>query len=160
MFSFFTFFFVPDDVTKGTGTHIKDKLDLKRYMSFVVLALVPAYIFGTYNIGQQHFVALGQYTGFFDAWYLKVFYGLLKLIPIYAVTMIVGLFWEFLFASKKGTGIEEGFLVTGALIPLIMPPDIPLWMLAAAVSFAVLLGKEVFGGTGMNIWNEIGREHF
>lgn len=151
--SFFTFFFVPDDETKGTGTHIKDKLDLKRYMSFVVLALVPAYIFGTYNIGQQHFVALGQYTDFFDAWYLKLLYGLLKLIPIYAVTMIVGLFWEFLFASKKGTGIEEGFLVTGALIPLIMPPDIPLWMLAVAVSFAVLLGKEVFGGTGMNIWN-------
>ncbi|MBK7095469.1 MAG: NADH:ubiquinone reductase (Na(+)-transporting) subunit B [Saprospiraceae bacterium] len=151
--SFFTFVFVPNDVTQGTGTHIKDKMDLKRLMTFVVLALVPAYIFGTYNIGQQHFVALGQYTGFFDAWYLKLSYGLIKVIPIYAISMIVGLAWEFLFASKKGKGIEEGFLVTGALIPLIMPPDIPLWILAIAVTFAVVLGKEVFGGTGMNIWN-------
>lgn len=151
--SFFTFFFVPNDVTSGTGTHIKDRMDLKRLMTFVVLALVPAYIFGTYNIGQQHFVALGQHTGFLEAWHLKLSYGLIKVIPIYAITMIVGLAWEFLFASKKGKGIEEGFLVTGALIPLIMPPDIPLWILAIAVTFAVVLGKEVFGGTGMNIWN-------
>lgn len=151
--SFFTFFFVPNDVTSGSGTHIKDKMDLKRLMTFVVVALIPAYIYGTYNIGVQHFNALGVYSGFFEAWYLKLSYGLVKVIPIYAVTMIVGLGWEFFFASKKGKGIEEGFLVTGALIPLLMPPDIPLWILAIAVSFAVVLGKEVFGGTGMNIWN-------
>ncbi|MEZ4908110.1 MAG: NADH:ubiquinone reductase (Na(+)-transporting) subunit B [Saprospiraceae bacterium] len=151
--SFFTFFFVPDEVTSGTGTHIKDKMDLKRLMTFVVLGLVPAYIFGTYNIGQQHFRALGQYLSFFDAWNLKLGYGLIKVLPLYVVTMVVGLGWEFYFSSKKGKGIEEGFLVTGALIPLIMPPDIPLWILAVAVTFAVVIGKEVFGGTGMNIWN-------
>ena len=151
--SFFTFFFVPDEVTSGSGTHIKDKMDLKRLMTFVVIGLIPAYIFGTYNIGQQHFRAMGQFTSFFDAWNLKLAYGLVKVIPIYAITMIVGLGWEFFFSSKKGKGIEEGFLVTGALIPLIMPPDIPLWILAVAVTFAVVIGKEVFGGTGMNIWN-------
>lgn len=84
-------------------------MDLKRLMTFVVLALVPAYIFGTYNIGQQHFVALGQYTGFFDAWYLKLSYGLIKVIPIYAITMIVGLAWEFLFASKKERVLKKDF---------------------------------------------------
>jgi len=151
--SFFTFFFVPDDVTSGSGTHIKDRMDLKRLMTFVVLGLIPAYIFGTYNIGHQHFLALGQYTSFFDGWNLKLAHGLIMLIPIFVVTMVVGLGWEFVFAAKHGKGIEEGFLVSGALIPLIMPPDIPLWILAIAVTFAVVLGKEVFGGTGMNIWN-------
>lgn len=151
--SFFTFLFVPDDETPGTGIHIKDKMDLKRLMSFVVLGLIPAYIFGIYNIGHQHFLALGQYTGFWEGWNLKFAHGLIKLVPILVVTMVVGLGWEFYFSSKKGKGIEEGFLVSGALIPLLMPPDIPLWILVIAVSFAVVLGKEVFGGTGMNIWN-------
>ncbi|HHB52612.1 MAG TPA: NADH:ubiquinone reductase (Na(+)-transporting) subunit B, partial [Saprospiraceae bacterium] len=151
--SFFTFLFVPNDVTPGTGTHIKDKMDLKRLMTFVVLGLIPAYLFGIYNIGHQHFLALGQYTGFWDGWNLKIAHGLIKMIPILVVTMVVGLGWEFVFTSKKLKGVEEGFLVSGSLIPLIMPPDIPLWILAIAVTFAVVLGKEVFGGTGMNIWN-------
>ena len=151
--SFFTFLFVPDDVTPGTGTHIKDKMDLKRLMTFVVLGLIPAYLFGIYNIGHQHFLAMGQYTGFWDGWNLKIAHGLIKMVPILVVTMVVGLGWEFVFTSKKLKGIEEGFLVSGSLIPLIMPPDIPLWILAIAVTFAVVLGKEVFGGTGMNIWN-------
>ncbi len=151
--SFFTFFFVPKDVTSGVGTHIKDRMDLKRLMTFVVIGLIPAYIFGIYNIGHQHFLALGQYTELFSGWNLKIAHGLIKLLPIFVVTMVVGLGWEFVFASKKGEGIEEGFLVSGALIPLIMPPDIPLWILAIAITFAVVLGKEVFGGTGMNIWN-------
>ncbi len=151
--SIFTFLFVPDVETSGTGTHIKDKMDLKRLMIFVVLGLVPAYIFGIYNIGHQHFLALGQYTGFWEGWNLKFAHGLIKLVPILVVTMVVGLGWEIYFASKKKKGVEEGFFVSGFLIPLLMPPDIPLWILVIAVTFAVVLGKEVFGGTGMNIWN-------
>ena len=157
MFSFwesiFTFLFVPKNVTSGTGVHIKDRMDLKRMMIFVVIGLVPAYIFSIFNIGHQHFLALGEYNEFFNGWNLKVSHGLIKLIPILVVTMVVGLGWEIFFASKEKKGVEEGFFVSGFLIPLIMPPDISLWMLAIAVTFAVVLGKEVFGGTGMNIWN-------
>lgn len=149
---FFTFLFTPDEVTHG-GTHIKDGMDLKRTMVFVVFALIPAYLFGMYNIGQQHFVALGEYTGFLDGFHLKLFFGLGKLLPIWIVTHVVGLGIEFYYAYKKGHGIEEGFLVSGALIPLIMPPDLPIWILVLAVAFAVWIGKEAFGGTGMNIWN-------
>ncbi len=149
---FFTFFFTPDHVAKQ-GTHIKDGMDLKRTMVTVVLAMQLCYLFGTYNIGHQHFLALGQHTGFLDGFHLKLFFGLGKLLPIFIVTHVVGLGIEFYYAYKKGHGIEEGFLVSGALIPLIMPPDIPLWILAIAVAFAVWIGKEAFGGTGMNIWN-------
>ena len=150
---FFTFAFTPNTVTTGKGVHIRDGVDLKRTMVMVVIALQLAYVFGTYNIGHQHFVALGQHTGFLDGWYLKLAHGLIKLIPIFVVTHVVGLGIEFWYASKKGHPIEEGFLVTGALIPLIMPPDIPLWILAISVAFAVIIGKEAFGGTGMNILN-------
>lgn len=149
---FFTFLFTPDEVTHG-GTHIKDGMDLKRTMVFVVFALIPAYLFGIYNIGHQHFIALGEYTGFLDGFHLKLFFGLGKLLPIWIVTHVVGLGIEFYYAYKKGHGIEEGFLVSGALIPLIMPPDLPIWILVLAVAFAVWIGKEAFGGTGMNIWN-------
>ncbi|MEP7268179.1 MAG: NADH:ubiquinone reductase (Na(+)-transporting) subunit B [Saprospiraceae bacterium] len=149
---FFTFLYQPATVTKG-GVHVKDGIDLKRTMAMVVLALQLCYVFGTYNIGQQHFIALGQHTGFFEAIHLKILFGLVKIIPIWVVTHVVGLGVEFYFAYKKGHGIEEGFLVSGALIPLIMPPDIPLWILAIAVAFSVLFAKEAFGGTGMNIWN-------
>jgi Na+-transporting NADH:ubiquinone oxidoreductase subunit B len=98
-------------------------------------------------------VALGQYTGFLDAIHLKLAYGIIQLIPIYVVTMVVGLGIEFYYAAKKGHGIEEGYLVSGALIPLIMPPDLPIWILVLAIFFAVIIGKEAFGGTGMNILN-------
>jgi len=149
---FFTFLYAPDEVTKD-GVHIRDGMDLKRTMVLVVLALQLCYIFGSVNIGHQHFAALGMYESFMDGFHLKLAYGLLKLIPIFIVTHVVGLGIEFWYASKKGHAIEEGFLVSGALIPLIMPPDIPLWWLAMAVAFAVIIGKEAFGGTGMNILN-------
>ena len=149
---FFTFLYTPDTVTKG-GVHIRDGMDLKRTMIYVVLAMQLCYVFGTWNIGHQHFVALGVHTGFLEGLHLKIAYGLTKIVPIFIFTYVVGLGIEFFFASKKGHGIEEGFLVTGSLIPLIMPPDIPIWILCLAVAFAVIIGKEAFGGTGMNIWN-------
>ncbi len=150
---FFTFLYTPDHVTKGSGVHIRDGMDLKRTMVLVVLALQFCFVYGTWNIGQQHFEALGLHEGYFEGIHLKIAYGILKLLPLYAWTMIVGLGIEFFTASKKGHGIEEGFLVSGALIPLIMPPDLPIWMLCVSVAFAVIIGKEAFGGTGMNIWN-------
>jgi Na+-transporting NADH:ubiquinone oxidoreductase subunit B len=149
---FFTFAYAPNTVTKG-GVHVRDGMDLKRLMVHVVLAMQLCYLFGTYNIGHQHFVAAGQYMGFLEGFHLKLAHGLIKLLPIFVVAHVVGLGIEFWFAAKKGHAIEEGFLVSGALIPLIMPPDIPLWILAVAVAFAVIIGKEAFGGTGMNIWN-------
>jgi Na+-transporting NADH:ubiquinone oxidoreductase subunit B len=149
---FFTFAYAPNTVTKG-GVHIRDGMDLKRTMVFVVLAMQLCYVFGTYNIGHQHFSAIGMYTGFLEGFHLKLVHGLIKLLPIFVMTHVVGLGIEFWFAAKKGHPIEEGFLVSGALIPLIMPPDIPIWILCVSVAFAVILGKEAFGGTGMNIWN-------
>lgn len=150
--AFFTFAYTPNTVTKD-GVHIRDGMDLKRLMVHVVIAMQLCYVFGTYNIGHQHFVAAGQHLGFLDGFHLKLAHGLIALLPIWVVTHVVGLGIEFLFASKKGHAVEEGFLVSGALIPLIMPPDIPLWILAVSVAFAVILAKEAFGGTGMNIWN-------
>ncbi len=147
---FFTFLYVSKDTSKS-GTHIHDYTDLKRTMSIVVLALVPAILFGMYNTGLQHFLAIGEAssTGF-----LEIFlYGLIKVLPVIAVSYIVGLGIEFVFAQKRGHGIHEGFLVSGILIPMVMPIETPLWMIAVATAFAVILGKEVFGGTGMNIWN-------
>ena len=150
--AFYTFLFQPDTVTTD-GTHIKDGMDLKRLMVHVVLALQLLYVFGTWNIGHQHFVALGMHTGLLEGFLLKVVYGLIQIVPIFIVTHVVGLGIEFLYAAKNGHSVEEGYLVTGALIPLIMPPDIPLLWLSVAIVFAVVLGKEAFGGTGMNIWN-------
>lgn len=150
--AFFTFAFTPNHVTKD-GVHIRDGMDLKRQMVHVVLALQVLYLFGTYNIGHQHFVAMGEYTGFLQGVHLKLIYGLIKIIPIFIVAHVVGLGIEFYYAYKKGHSVEEGFLVSGALIPLIMPPDMPLWILAVSVAFAVIIGKEAFGGTGMNILN-------
>ncbi len=149
----FTFAYAPNSVTGKGGVHIRDGMDLKRTMVMVVIALQLCYLFGTYNIGHQHFAALGMYPGFLEGLHLKLFYGLAKMLPLFIVAHVVGLAIEFYYAAKKGHGIEEGFLVSGALIPLIMPPDIPLWILALAVAFAVLIGKEAFGGTGMNILN-------
>ena len=150
--AFFTFAFTPDTVTKG-GVHIRDGMDLKRLMFHVVMALQLCYIFGTYNIGHQHFIAQGEYLGFMDGFHLKLAHGLIKMLPIFIVSNVVGLGIEFISAARKGHAVEEGYLVTGALIPLIMPPDIPLWILAVSIAFAVIIGKEAFGGTGMNIWN-------
>ncbi|MEM1357082.1 MAG: NADH:ubiquinone reductase (Na(+)-transporting) subunit B [Bacteroidota bacterium] len=149
---FYTFLFQPDTVTKG-GVHITDGMDLKRLMVHVVLALQLLYVFGTWNIGHQHFLAIGEHTGLLEGFHLKVVYGLIQILPIFVVTHVVGLGIEFFYAGRKGHSIEEGFLVSGALIPLIMPPDIPLVWLAVSIVFAVILGKEAFGGTGMNIWN-------
>lgn len=147
---FFTFLFVPKKTSK-TGTHIHDFIDLKRTMSVVVLALVPALLFGMYNTGFQHFKAIGELssTGFFEIF----IFGLLKVLPIVVVSYVVGLGIEFVFAQLRGHEINEGFLVSGMLIPLVMPVETPLWMIAIATAFAVIFGKEVFGGTGMNIWN-------
>jgi Na+-transporting NADH:ubiquinone oxidoreductase subunit B len=149
---FFTFAYTPNTVTKG-GVHMRDGMDLKRLMVIVVISMQLCYLFGTYNIGHQHFVAAGMYPGFIEGFHLKLVHGLINMLPIFIVAHVVGLGIEFWFAAKKGHAIEEGFLVSGALIPLIMPPDVPLWMLAVAVAFAVIIGKEAFGGTGMNIWN-------
>lgn len=147
---FFTFLYVSKDTSKS-GTHVHDFTDLKRTMSVVVLALVPAILFGMYNVGLQHFKAIGDAasTGIFEIF----LYGLIKVLPVIAVSYIVGLGIEFVFAQKRGHGIHEGFLVSGILIPMVMPIETPLWMVALATAFAVILGKEVFGGTGMNIWN-------
>lgn len=151
--AFFTFAFTPDATTTGRGTHIRDGMDLKRTMVHVVLAMQLCYLFGSYNIGHQHFLALGEQTGFLEGFHLKLAFGLWQILPIFIVTHVVGLGIEFFFAYKKGHAVEEGFLVSGALIPLIMPPDIPLWILGVSVAFAVIIGKEAFGGTGMNIVN-------
>jgi len=148
----YTFAYSPDTVTKD-GVHVRDGMDLKRTMIHVVIAMQFCYLFGTYNIGHQHFVALGEHLGILEGFHLKLAYGLIKLLPIFIVSNVIGLGIEIYFAAKKGHSVEEGFLVSGALIPLIMPPDIPMWILIISVAFAVIIGKEAFGGTGMNIWN-------
>ena len=146
--AFETFLFVPNTVTKK-GAHVRDCVDLKRVMIMVVLALVPAMLFGIWNTGYQHSLAFGLDWGFWNT----VLYGLAKVLPLYIVAYLVGLGIEFVSAQIQGHEVNEGYLVSGMLIPLIVPVDVPLWMLAIAVAFAVIIGKEVFGGTGMNIWN-------
>ena len=146
--AFESFLFVPDKVT-FKGSHIRDALDLKRTMTVVIIAVIPALLFGMWNVGFQHFISMGETVGFWD----QFWYGFLKVLPIIIVSYVVGLGTEFVFAQIRGHEVNEGYLVTGMLIPLIVPPDIPLWMLAIAVIFAVIIGKEVFGGTGMNILN-------
>ncbi len=146
--AFETFLFVPNKVSRS-GSHIRDAIDMKRTMSVVILALLPALLFGIYNVGYQHFLSHGQEAGF---WQMFGF-GLVKVLPIIVVSYVVGLGIEFIFAQSRGHEVNEGYLVSGMLIPLIVPPDIPLWMLAVSVAFAVIFGKEVFGGTGMNVLN-------
>ena len=146
--AFETFLFVPNTVTKK-GAHVRDCVDLKRVMIMVVIALVPAMLFGIWNTGYQHSLAFGLDWGFWNI----VLYGLVKVLPLYIVSYLVGLGIEFVSAQIQGHEVNEGYLVSGMLIPLIVPVDVPLWMLAIAVAFAVIIGKEVFGGTGMNIWN-------
>lgn len=145
---FETFLFAPN-VTSKRGTHIHDAIDSKRTMIMVVIALVPALLFGMYNVGYQHYLAVGQEVGFWD----KFLFGALAVLPTIVVSYGVGLGIEFVIAQIKGHEIQEGFLVSGMLIPLIVPVDTPLWMVAVATAFAVIFAKEVFGGTGMNIFN-------
>ena len=147
--AFETFLFVPNTVTRR-GSHVRDCVDLKRVMIMVVIALVPAMLFGIWNTGYQHQLAFGLTD--WTVWDV-ILYGLAKVLPLYVVSYLVGLGIEFVSAQIKGHEVNEGYLVSGMLIPLIVPVDVPLWMLAIAVAFAVLIGKEVFGGTGMNIWN-------
>jgi Na+-transporting NADH:ubiquinone oxidoreductase subunit B len=145
-----TFLYTPNETTHSGG-HIKGADDLKRTMTMVVLALIPCLIFGMFNTGFQHFKAFGTPVDFFtmDAFW----FGFLKVLPLVVVSYVVGLGVEVLFAIIKGHEVEEGYFVTGMLVPLIVPIDIPLWMLSVAVIFGVVIGKEVFGGTGMNILN-------
>ncbi len=145
-----TLLFVPKSVTESKGVQIRDGVDMKRMMMTVIIAMVPCLLFGIYNVGYQHFLA----TGVTDAPLLDmILIGSIQVVPIIAVSYIVGLGIEFTFATFRRHPVNEGFLVTGMLIPLIMPPDIPLWQVAVATAFAVIIGKEAFGGTGMNVVN-------
>ena len=144
-----SFLYVPNHTTKS-GSHLRDAIDLKRTMSIVVIALVPALLFGMYNVGYQHFLSVGDTS---QSLFGLFWYGFLKVLPLIIVSYVVGLGIEFFVAQKRGHEINEGFLVSGLLIPMVMPVEAPLWMVAVATAFAVIIGKEVFGGTGMNIWN-------
>lgn len=150
--AFETFAFVPKTTT-SSGAHFRDAIDMKRTMTMVILALIPALLFGTYNIGYQHFHSLNPELAFFDGFWDNLLYGIIKILPIVVVSYVVGLSIEFGFAQWRKHEVNEGFLVTGMLIPLVMPPDVPLWQVALATAFAVVIGKEVFGGTGMNFLN-------
>ncbi|MFZ9190667.1 MAG: NADH:ubiquinone reductase (Na(+)-transporting) subunit B [Schleiferiaceae bacterium] len=147
-------FFVPHP-TPHSGAHVRDAIDMKRTMITVIFALIPALVFGLFNAGYQHHLAIGQIeSGWANFWTLEnAIYGAWKVIPMIMVTYIAGLAIEIYFAYRNKHAVNEGFLVSGILIPLIMPVDIPLWMVAISTAFAVLIGKEVFGGTGMNILN-------
>lgn len=154
-----TFAFTPKHVTQK-GAHIRDGIDLKRTMFMVVIAMIPCLLFGIYNTGHWHY-EIQAAAGLIDASYLdygahfgdKVIFGLMKVLPIVVVSYGVGLGVEFIFGMRNGHSLHEGFLVSGMLIPLTMPADVPLWMVAVATVFAVVIGKEVFGGTGMNVLN-------
>jgi Na+-transporting NADH:ubiquinone oxidoreductase subunit B len=143
-----TFFYVPNKVTIN-GAHVRDAVDMKRNMIYVLIALIPCFLFGTWNIGYQHFLSHGEVATLWQ----NFGYGLMKILPLYIVSYVVGLGIEIIFAQVRKEEVNEGFFVTGFLIPLIMPADVPLWMLAIAVAFAVIIGKEVFGGSGMNVVN-------
>jgi Na+-transporting NADH:ubiquinone oxidoreductase subunit B len=144
-----TFLFTAPKVTKH-GTHVRDSLDTKRYMSMVIVALLPTVFMGAWNAGYQHLITVeGADTGFFHSMELGLWY----IVPMVVTSYAVGGAWEVLFAAARRHEINEGFLVTGLLFPLTCPPDLPLWMVAVGISFGVVIGKEVFGGTGMNIFN-------
>ncbi len=145
-----TLLFAPNHTTKAKGVQIRDAIDMKRMMMTVIIAMIPCLLFGIYNTGYQHFIAIGQP----DAALMDIIWiGVKQVIPIVVVSYVVGLSVEFTFATIRRHPINEGFLVTGMLIPLVMPPDVPLWQVALAVIFAVIIAKEAFGGTGMNVLN-------
>ena len=144
-----TLFFAPKDRTKSTGAQIKDAIDMKRMMMTVIIAMLPCLLFGMWNVGHQHYLAIGEVSDFASEFML----GVKLVLPILLVSYGVGLSIEFTFATINRHEVNEGFLVTGMLIPLVMPATIPLWQVGLATAFAVIIGKEVFGGTGMNILN-------
>jgi len=146
--AFETFLYVKGDVTHS-GSHIRDAMDMKRTMVHVIIALMPVLLFGIWNVGFQHYKAIGEEVAFMD----QVLFGLIKVLPIVVVSYVSGLAVEFIFATARDHEVNEGFLVSGMLIPLVIPVTTPLWMVAVATIFAVVIGKEVFGGTGMNILN-------
>ena len=153
-----TFLFSPDETTHAGGTHVKAVDDLKRTMNTVIMALVPVLIFSMFNAGYQYYSAINGFPEEFSLMndfltWDNFWIGIIKVLPLVVVSYAVGLIVEFIFAVIKGHEVEEGYLVTGMLVPLIVPVDTPLWMLAVAVVFGVVIGKEVFGGTGMNILN-------
>ena len=145
---FESFLFTPD-TTRKAGVHVHDSIDLKRTMIIVIIALIPSLLFGMYNVGYQHYLAIGAEGSFIDMFG----YGFLAMLPSIVVSYAVGLGIEFISAQIRGHEIQEGFLVSGILIPMICPINTPVWMIAVATAFAVIFAKEVFGGTGMNIWN-------
>lgn len=147
-----TFFLTPETTTTS-GCHIRDAVDNKRTMFTVVIALIPALLFGMYNIGYQHYLSLGEVSSYCENFWGNFWYGFLQVLPMILVSYIVGLGIECIFAQVRKHEVSEGYFVTGMLIPLICPPDVPLWQLAIAVAFAVIIGKEVFGGTGYNFLN-------
>lgn len=148
---FETFLYTPNTTSgKSLAVHIHDSIDSKRTMIIVVLALMPCFLFGMYNTGYQHWLALGETE--FPFWSLMI-YGFLTVLPRVVLTYVVGLGIEFIVAQWRKEEIQEGFLVTGILIPMICPPEVPLWMLAVATAFSVIFVKEVFGGTGYNVLN-------
>lgn len=145
-----TFLFAPATTNDAKGSQIRDAIDLKRLMMTVIIAMLPCLIFGIWNVGHQHFLAIGQAGATLGE---KFWIGAIQVLPIVVVSYGVGLGIEFVFATFRRHPVNEGFLVTGMLIPLVMPPDIPLWQVAVATAFAVIIGKEAFGGTGMNVLN-------
>jgi Na+-transporting NADH:ubiquinone oxidoreductase subunit B len=145
-----TFMFAPNTTNDVKGSQIRDAVDLKRLMMTVIIAMVPCLLFGIYNVGHQHFLAIGQTSATLGE---KIGVGLWQVLPIVVVSYGVGLGIEFVFSILRKHPVNEGFLVTGMLIPLVMPPDIPLWQVGVATAFAVIIGKEAFGGTGMNVVN-------
>ena len=149
--AFETFLKVPGTVTRS-GSHVRDSVDLKRIMIIAVISVIPAALFGMWNVGYQHSLAVSG-PGAPLVILGNFWFGFLKVLPLYVVAYAVGLAIEFASAQIRGEEVNEGYLMSGMLIPLIVPVDVPLWMLAVAVAFAVIFGKEVFGGTGMNIWN-------
>jgi Na+-transporting NADH:ubiquinone oxidoreductase subunit B len=145
-----TFMFAPNTTNDVKGAQIRDAIDLKRLMMTVIISMVPCLLFGIWNVGHQHFLAIGQASASLGD---KIWIGTLQVVPIIVVSYGVGLGIEFVFSTLRRHPVNEGFLVTGMLIPLVMPPDVPLWQVAVATAFAIIIGKEAFGGTGMNVVN-------
>ncbi len=150
--AFYTFVFRPV-IPTSSPPHIRDGVDLKRTMTAVIISLIPCTLFGIWNIGHQHYISIGQHTGISEAFFAKFLYGLKVFLPILIVSYVTGLAVEFTFSVVRGHPVSEGFLVTGLLIPLVMPPTIPLWTVAVATIAGIIFGKEVFGGTGYNVVN-------
>jgi Na+-transporting NADH:ubiquinone oxidoreductase subunit B len=147
--AFHTFLFVPSTTAPRRGVQVHDSVDSKRVITMVIIALMPALLFGMWNVGYQHYLAIGQQPGF----WMEFLFGFLAVLPKIIVSYVVGLGIEFCIAAYKHEEVAEGFLATGMLIPMVVPVETPLWMIAVATAFSVVFAKEIFGGTGMNIFN-------